>query len=477
MTSNHQDHQGGHARRSSHTRKSSHARRSSQGRNTLTVPGRESHKADERVNSEKYESRGQEIRCQARRTEDRSENKTFRRQNSNVSEKRFEDNYVPLKQRNSQQRISVPGHSEKRISTNSGTSGHERRRATDNGVTHQERRRATDNGVRHEERRRATDNGGDDRRNKLAGDLKRSATTVEAGRSTKGDGKGCSKGNGKGGSKGGGPKMLKSNKDRKYMMLNPVPKGIITRLVLTRTQNTSHSNVLVKISSGETLAVCSKKPYNPVTYYTVSCDPHAVNPPDKNSREFVGKIRAGLTKQTVVGYGTGENPSNFKNHAGCTDLAKLAREELCHVHFETGKNATRMRVIVPHVISENGSINRVACKPLSPQADGLAALANHYSQLTATADKTQRVQSYVSKIPKMEGDTATVEITPLGREYVAKASRKNFVLVNEANADQVAVQFIRCAGSGADGKSDFFVLDVYYPFSPFQALTVAMSNM
>lgn len=426
------------------------ARRSSQGRTTLTVPGRESHKTDERVNAEKYESRGPEIRCPARGIDDRSEDKTLRRQNSNIIEKRYEENYVPLAQRNSQQRIS----------TNSGTSGHE-----------EGRRRATDNGVGHEERRRRTTNDGVDDRGRRSGeDLKRAATTVEIRRSTKGDGKGCSKGV-------SATKMLNSNKGRKYMMLNPVPKGIITRLVLTRTQNTSHSNVLVKTSTGETLAVCSKKPYNPMAYYTVSCDPNAVSPPDKNSPDFVGKIRVGLTKQTVVGYGAGENPLNLKKQVGCADLASLAREELCHVQFETGKNA-RMRVIVPHVISKNGAINRVVCKPLAPAADGLGALAPHFSQLTTTAEKTQLVQCFVNKMPKVEGDIATVEYMFHGQNSVLpKASRKNFVLVNEADANKVALQFIRCQGSGADAKSDFFLLDVYYPFSPFQALTAAMSTM
>ena len=56
-------------------------------------------------------------------------------------------------------------------------------------------------------------------------------------------------------------------------------------------------------------------------------------------------------------------------------------------------------------------------------------------------------------------------------QKIDKASVKNFQLVESKNEKKVEMQF------GRNTEEDLFVLDVGYPFSIFQAFTIALSSL
>jgi hypothetical protein len=214
---------------------------------------------------------------------------------------------------------------------------------------------------------------------------------------------------------------------------------------------------VLESDSGVFLMAAQKQAHNKTPNYAISM---AKGNLSKNTDGFLGKLRSDVCGLQWTAYGPGLNPGKADNKKGEAPVIQNVRDELISVQYSASfwgtkpKGPRKMMVSVPRV-QPNGE--RLVCRTLNPQTEGLVALAAGNSQL---------IESFTNKSPKWN-DTISAYVLNFNKR-VTEASVKNFQLVNSTDPDTVYLQF------GKVGK-DAFNIDFRYPISPFQAFAICLT--
>jgi len=243
---------------------------------------------------------------------------------------------------------------------------------------------------------------------------------------------------------------------------NPTPKtaGMLQcRIVRDKSGITNRLSPKYTIESdaGVFLMCAQKQSHNKTPNYAISMAKGQIG---KNTDAFLGKLRSDVCGLQWTAYGPGLNPSKADNKSKeAPDLGSV-REELCGVQYSASfwgakpKGPRKMSVTVPRVQANN---ERLVCRTLHPQSEGLVAL---------TAGNSQLVETFSNKSPKWNDSIGAYVLN--FNKRVTEASVKNFQLVNSTDPDTVYLQF------GKVGK-DAFNIDFRHPISPFQAFSICLT--
>jgi len=218
--------------------------------------------------------------------------------------------------------------------------------------------------------------------------------------------------------------------------------------------NRLNPKYLLESDSGVFLMCAQKQAHNKTPNYALSMSKGQIG---KGTDAFLGKLRSDVCGLQWTAYGPGLNPSKSAKEA---PAIQLVRDELVAVSYNASfwgtkpKGPRKMTMTVPRV-QPNGE--RLVCRTLSPQTDGLLSLQSGQSQL---------IESFTNKSPKWN-DTIGAYVLNFNKR-VTEASVKNFQLVNSTDPDTVYLQF------GKVGK-DVFNIDFRYPISPFQAFAICLT--
>lgn len=245
---------------------------------------------------------------------------------------------------------------------------------------------------------------------------------------------------------------------------SPVPKHAGTlqcRIVRDRSGISTklHPKYTMESDSKVFLMTAQKQVKNKTSNYAVSMSPVANKDPDS----FLGKLRSDFLGIEWVSYGSGLNPSKVDAKLPQAQALAQVREELVAVQYTaskwgaTAKGPRKMSVVIPHV-QPNGE--RLICRTLSPQSDGLLAQLKNSSG-------AQMIDTYQNKPPKWN-ETIGAYVLNFNKR-VTEASVKNFQLISSTDPETVYLQF------GRVGKEEFN-LDFRWPISPFQAFTMCLSS-
>lgn len=245
---------------------------------------------------------------------------------------------------------------------------------------------------------------------------------------------------------------------------NPFPKtgGMLQcRIVRDRSgiANKFQPKYWIESDAGVFLMAAQKQSHNKTPNYAISMSNGTIS---KGNDAFLGKLRSDVCGLQWMAYGPGLNPSKVdtKHKSAEAPAIQLVRDELVAVQYSASfwgtkpKGPRKMTMTIPRV-QPNGE--RLVCRTLNPQAEGLLALAGNQSQL---------VESYSNKAPKWN-DTIGAYVLNFNKR-VTEASVKNFQLVSSSDPDTVYLQF------GKVGK-DRFNVDFRHPLSAFQAFTICLT--
>jgi hypothetical protein len=218
--------------------------------------------------------------------------------------------------------------------------------------------------------------------------------------------------------------------------------------------NRLNPKYLLESDAGVFLMCAQKQAHNKTPNYALSMSKGQIG---KGTDAFLGKLRSDVCGLQWTAYGPGLNPSKSAKEA---PAIQLVRDELVAVSYNASfwgtkpKGPRKMTMTIPRV-QPNGE--RLVCRTLSPQTEGLLSLQSGQSQL---------VESFTNKSPKWN-DTIGAYVLNFNKR-VTEASVKNFQLVNSTDPDTVYLQF------GKVGK-DVFNIDFRYPISPFQAFAICLT--
>jgi len=247
----------------------------------------------------------------------------------------------------------------------------------------------------------------------------------------------------------------------KAFLQAPVPKEagmLLCRICRDRTgiHNKLHPKFSMEIDDFSFPLMTAKKQLtNKSANYIVSSLRIPTHSRDEAS--FVGKLQSDFLGLEWTAYGPGLNP--LKADAS---MLHVVREELLAVQYvaSTWGTSTRgpqqMSVVIPRVLPSG---DRLICRTLTPQLDGLLALQR-------SPDDSRFIDRYRNEQPKWCEKRGAFVLNFNSR--VTMASVKNFQLVDMDNHELVYLQF------GRAGK-DTFNLDFQHPLSPFQAFTLCLS--
>jgi len=209
--------------------------------------------------------------------------------------------------------------------------------------------------------------------------------------------------------------------------------------------------------SGVFLMCGQKQAHNKTPNYALSMSKGQVG---KGTDAFLGKLRSDVCGLAWTSYGPGLNPSKSDSKTKETPAIQLVRDELVSVQYSASfwgtkpKGPRKMMVTVPRV---QPNAERLECRTLTPQTDGLVALSGSQSD---------RCETFSNKSPKWN-DAIGAYVLNFNKR-VTEASVKNFQLVNSTDPDTVYLQF------GKVGK-DAFNIDFRFPISPFQAFSICLT--
>jgi hypothetical protein len=243
---------------------------------------------------------------------------------------------------------------------------------------------------------------------------------------------------------------------------NPTPKtaGMLQcRIVRDKSgiANRLSPKYIIESDAGVFLMAAQKQSHNKTPNYAISMSRGQLG---KGTDAFLGKLRSDVCGLQWTSYGPGLNPGKADMKNKEAPAIQLVRDELIGVQYSASfwgtkpKGPRKMTVTIPRV-QPNGE--RLVCRTLTPQTDGLIALTQGNSQL---------VENYSNKSPKWN-DTIGAYVLNFNKR-VTEASVKNFQLVNSTDPDTVYLQF------GKVGK-DAFNIDFRHPISPFQAFSICLT--
>jgi hypothetical protein len=252
--------------------------------------------------------------------------------------------------------------------------------------------------------------------------------------------------------------------DMKSFLLNPAPKNggmIECRIIRERTGlNKLYPKYTMETDAGVFLFSAKKQKHNKTSNYSLSMSKEGAG---KDGDGFLGKLRSNFLGLEFVAYGTGLNPKKIDSSMSQVHAVQLARQELLGVQYSSSiwggskpRGPRKMTTCIPKV---QASGERLMCRTLSPDTEGLLALQN--------AGNKSLVESFHNKPPKWNDQIGAFVLN--FNKRVTQASVKNFQLTNDDDPDKVFLQF------GRVGK-DVFNIDFQHPFSPFQALAICLSS-
>jgi len=252
----------------------------------------------------------------------------------------------------------------------------------------------------------------------------------------------------------------------KEFVLSPIEHGVWLECHIKRisTGITKFSRKFSMFTdSGVFLCSSKKRPWvqNKTSNYSVSVDAEDLT---NTSDSFVGKIRSNFLGSEFMAYGEGPNPKKIKD--GETPRAEIAAVQYSsHLMGKKPKGPRKITVVFPAVDPNSGET--IHCNSLDPAKDGLVALMEHHSQMTATEESPQLVTTFCSKNARWNEKMKSFVLNFDSR--VAEASVKNFQLIKQDDPDTVYLQFGRVS-------KDTFNLDFRSPISPMQAFSLAISS-
>lgn len=255
--------------------------------------------------------------------------------------------------------------------------------------------------------------------------------------------------------------ILKSDEMRAFLH-NPVPKSagmFQCRIVRDRggIAKSFSPKYTIESDAGVFLMCGQKQAHNKTPNYAISMSKGQMG---KGTDAFLGKLRSDVCGLSWMAYGPGLNPSKTESKSKEAPAIQLVRDELVSVSYSASfwgtkpKGPRKMNVTIPRV-QPNGE--RLVCRTLTPETDGLAAMAQGNNQL---------IDTFSNKSPKWNESIGAYVLN--FNKRVTEASVKNFQLVNSTDTDTVYLQF------GKVGK-DAFNIDYRYPISPFQAFTICLT--
>jgi tubby-related protein 1 len=250
--------------------------------------------------------------------------------------------------------------------------------------------------------------------------------------------------------------------DMRSFLHNPMPKtgGMLQcRIVRDRSgiTNKLQPKYIIESDAGVFLMAAQKQAHNKTPNYAISM---AKGQCGKGTDAYLGKLRSDVCGLQWMAYGPGLNPSKADTKGKEATTIQNVRDELVAVQYSASfwgtkpKGPRKMTMTIPRV-QANGE--RLVCRTLNPQTEGLLALAGGQNQL---------VESFSNKSPKWN-DTIGAYVLNFNKR-VTEASVKNFQLVSTSDPDTVYLQF------GKVGK-DAFNVDFRHPISPFQAFAICLT--
>eukprot|EP00397_Hematodinium_sp_SG-2012_P017539 GEMP01017940.1.p1 GENE.GEMP01017940.1~~GEMP01017940.1.p1 ORF type:complete len:339 (+),score=88.72 GEMP01017940.1:82-1098(+) len=259
---------------------------------------------------------------------------------------------------------------------------------------------------------------------------------------------------------------------RKAFLMNPLPKGayLHCRVLRERTGLTKlHRRFVFQTASGLFLAMSKKRTANKTANYLISMDDSDMG---REGSNYLGKVRSNFIGSEFVSYGEGENPKDIlkgsPKHAKQSDEPAV-REEMAGIRYSSwiskSKGPRNMIMVLPRV-GDDGK--RIPCKAVTPEVDGLFALCEHQSQMTASGKKKPLVTEFKNRMAIWDDDRKCFVLDFDDR--VKEASVKNFQMIRADKNDTVFLQFGRY-------EQNVFNLDFGHPISPFQAFSIALTSM
>jgi tubby-related protein 1 len=262
------------------------------------------------------------------------------------------------------------------------------------------------------------------------------------------------------------------NMDRettKQFLMNPLPKGVMLECRILREKSglsKFYPKFIFETDTGVFLAASKKRSKNKTSNYLITMDTNDLN---KKNENYLGKVRSNFLGSEFTAFGPGTNPKDVEASGGA-DVDGI-REEFVSVAYSSSlfgkkpRGPRKMSITMPAVTNSG---ERMPCKALNPQVDGLLALAERYAQQSATSASTPpTVTRYVNKPPKWNDQIGAFVLN--FNKRVTQASVKNFQLIRSDDPDMVYLQFGRVL-------KDTFSIDFRYPISPFQAFSIALSS-
>jgi len=253
--------------------------------------------------------------------------------------------------------------------------------------------------------------------------------------------------------------------EMKEFLLTPVPQGVWLECHIIRisTGITKFQRKFQMFTdSGVHLCSSAKRPWvkNKTSNYLISSNPNDL----KNKGDaYVGKLRSNFLGSEFTAYGEGPNPKNVKNSEDPRPEVGLFQYS-SHLMGKKPKGPRKLTVVLPHV-KENNEV--IICKAVDPAKDGLAALMEHNSQMTASDDHPQLVTTYCSKNARWNEKMKSFVLNFNSR--VAEPSVKNFQLIRQDDPEKIVLQFGRV-------KKNLFNIDFGWPITPLQACSLALSS-
>lgn len=260
-----------------------------------------------------------------------------------------------------------------------------------------------------------------------------------------------------------------SRADMKNFLMNPSPKnaGMIECRIIRERGGLSKlfPKYTLQSESGVFLMSAKKQTHNKTSNYTVTMA-QSESMLSKDSDQTLGKLRSDFLGLEFVAYGAGMNPKKIETTSSHNAI-QLAREELLAVQYSSSlwgskpRGPRKMTTTIPRV-QPNGE--RLVCRTLTPEQDGLAAL--HKAN---TPEALSHIDVYHNKPPKWNEQIGAFVLN--FNKRVTQASVKNFQLTNDEDSPDppVFLQF------GRVGK-DVFNMDFRHPFSPYQAFAICLSS-
>lgn len=252
--------------------------------------------------------------------------------------------------------------------------------------------------------------------------------------------------------------------EMKAFLHSPVPKhaGILQCRVVRDRSNIStklHPKYTMQSDGGTFMMTAQKQVKNKTSNYAISMSSKTQGKTDDAA--YLGKLRSDFLGIEWVAYGPGQNPA--KSDLKTPQALGAIREELVAIQYTaskwgaTSKGPRKMSVIIPRVAPSG---ERLECRTMNPQAEGLLALQK-------TPESTQMIDTYMNKPPNWSDQIGAYVLN--FNKRVTEASVKNFQLINSTDSDTVYLQF------GRVGK-EVFNLDFRHPISPFQAFAMCLSS-